>query len=80
MGLFLKIPMRVKNFSLQPIVATFISTIVSGSLYTICLFVFARADISAMVAYVPIVLCTAVFNAVIVQVLYIPLKATLKRD
>lgn len=79
MALLIKIPMQIKNLSLQPIVATFLSTVVSGGLFTVCLFVFTHADYSAMVAYVPIVLCTAIFNAVIVQVLHIPMKAALKK-
>ncbi len=79
MSLLLRVPMKIGKFNLHPIVATFLSTVVSGSAFTICLFVFTHADVSAMVAYVPIVLCTAVFNAVIVQVLYLPLTAALKK-
>ena len=79
MGLLIKCPMQIKNFSLIPIVATFVSTVLSGGLFTVCLFLFTNADSSAMVAYVPIVFFTAVFNAVIVQALYVPLKAALKR-
>lgn len=80
MGLLIKIPMNIKSFSLHPIVATFFSTVLSGSLFTVCLFAFAGADASSMAAYIPIVFFTAVFNAVIVQALYIPLKATLKKN
>ena len=79
MGLLILVPMNVKKFSLQPIVATFISTIVSGSVFTILLFVVTHAEASAMAAYVPIVFFTAVFNSVIVQVLYLPLKKVLKK-
>ena len=79
MALLIKIPMQIKNFSLQPIVATFLSTVVSGSLFTVGLFVFTHADFSAMVAYVPIVLFTAIFNAIIVQALYLPLTKVLKQ-
>ena len=79
MGLLIHVPMKVKNFSLQPIVATLISTIVSGSVFTILLFVVTHAEASAMAAYVPIVLFTAIFNAVIVQVLYLPLTKVLNK-
>ncbi|MBQ8509691.1 MAG: hypothetical protein IJ493_07270 [Clostridia bacterium] len=79
MGLLIFVPMSIKGFSLQPIVSTFLSTVASGSVYTILLFLVANADASAMVAYVPIVLCTATFNAVIVQALYIPLKKVLHK-
>ena len=79
MGLLIYVPMKVKEFSLQPIVATFISTVVSGSVYTILLFVVTHAETSAMAAYVPIVLFTAIFNAIIVQVLYLPLTKVLNK-
>ena len=79
MGLLIFVPMNVKKFSLQPIVATFISTVVSGSTYTLMLFVVTHAEKSAMAAYVPIVLFTAIFNSIIVQVLYLPLTKVLKK-
>ena len=79
MGLLIHVPMQVKKFSLQPIVATFISTVISGATYTILLFVVTHAEKSAMAAYVPIVLFTAIFNSIIVQVLYLPLKKVLKK-
>lgn len=58
---------------------TFVSTVVSGGVFTILLFVFTHAVISSLAAYVPIVLCSAVINCIIVQVLYIPLKKMLKK-
>lgn len=79
MAVLLKLPLQTKKINLQPIVTAFFSTVVSGSMYVVCLFVFTRADISAMAAYVPIIFFTAVFNAVIVNVLYIPLRAALKK-
>lgn len=83
MGLMIKLPMmqpgRKLINTLGTAVATFVSTVVSGSVFTICLFIFMKAAASSMVAYVPIVLCTAVFNAVIVSLLALPLKAALHR-
>ena len=79
MGLLIYVPMQVKKFSLQPIVATFVSTVVSGAIFTVMLFVVTHAEKSAMAAYVPIVLFTAIFNSIIVQVLYLPLKKVLKQ-
>ncbi len=79
MVLLIRLPLQAGKFSLTPIVSTFFSTVASGSLYTLLLFVFTKADMAAMAAYVPIVLCTAVFNSIIVEVLYIPLKKVLKR-
>ncbi len=80
MGLLLRLPMRIGKFSLHPIVATFLSTELSGGIYTGCLFAFAGADIATMAAYVPIVFFTGVLNAVIVQVLYLPLNAAFKKN
>ncbi len=63
---------------LKPAISTFLSTVVSGGLYTVLLIFALGADKATLVAYIPIVLCTACINAVIVQVLYIPLRMTLK--
>ena len=60
-------------------VSTFISTVISGGLYTILLFVVIKSDPSAMAAYVPIVLGTATLNAVIVALLYAPLMRAIKK-
>ena len=79
MCLMIRIPMKLGKMDINPIVSTFVSTVVSGGSFTICLFIFTEADISAMVAYGPIVFFTAVLNAVIVQLLYIPLKKVLKK-
>ena len=80
MGALILLPMKLGKLDIKAPVATFVSTVISGSVYTVCLFLFAGADASAMVAYVPIVLCTAVINTVIVQALYLPLRKVLKKD
>lgn len=75
MALLLRIPMQ-RNVS--SVVSTFLATVVSGGLYTVCLFLFTGAAVETLVAYVPIVLCTALINCVIVGVLYVPTRAALK--
>ncbi len=80
MAALIRIPMKVGRVNLQTVIATFLSTVVSGGVFTVCLFVFLGADASSLVAYVPIVLCTALINCVIVQVLYVPLRKVLKKD
>ena len=62
------------------VINTFVSTVVSGGLYTILLFTVIKSDPAAMAAYVPIVSCTAILNAIIVGVLYLPLMKVLKKD
>lgn len=81
MGLMIFIPLKNKK-AVIPMVAvnTFVSTVVSGGLYTVLLFVFIKSNPSAMFAYVPIVLGTATLNAVIVSLLYFPLLKVLKKD
>lgn len=77
MAALIKLPMRAGKVNFQTIVATFVSTVVSGGVFTVCLFVFLGATNSSLVAYVPIVLCTACINCVLVQVLYVPLRRAL---
>ncbi len=72
--------LKLKKFDLRAIIGTFVSTVISGSAYVALLFIVLNAEKSAMVAYVPIVLCTAAINCVIVQLLYLPIKAALKKD
>ena len=80
MGLLIKIPS--KNRPVEVVMAavnTFVSTVVSGGLFTILLFVVIKSDPSAMAAYVPIVLGTATLNSIIVALLYAPLMKATKR-
>ena len=80
MAALIRIPMKIGRANLQTIVSTFVATVVSGGAFTICLFLFLGADASSLVAYVPIVLCTALINCVIVQALYVPLAKVLKKE
>lgn len=81
MGLLLMIPAKTAVFrTILNAVFTFISTVISGGLYTVLLFVFVKAQPEAMVGYVPIVLGTATLNAIIVGALYVPLMKVLKRE
>ena len=76
MGLLILIPAKIALAA----VTTFVSTVISGGLYTVLLFVFIKSDPSAMAAYVPIVLGTATLNAIIVAALYVPLMKALKKE
>lgn len=80
MGLLIMIPAKNKTVEIVlAAVSTFISTVISGGLYVVLLFVFIKSDPSAMVAYVPIVLGTATLNTIIVALLYVPLMKVLKK-
>ncbi|UWG97175.1 hypothetical protein LPY66_20290 [Dehalobacter sp. DCM] len=83
MALLTMIPMAIGKFSLKPIVCTFLSTLVSGFTFVgiMYLMYFSGADIkpTPLAAFLVIILGTAAINAVIVQVLYLPLKLALKK-
>ena len=79
MGLMIHVPIAIKGKSFNPLVSTFVSTVVSGATYVILLFVLVKATTEGLVAYVPIVFFTALINCIIVQLLYIPMKAALKK-
>ena len=79
MGLLIRVPMRAGKADLNPMIATFLSTVLSGGTYTVCLFAFVKATTEGLAAYIPIVLCTALINMVLVQLLYLPLKKILRK-
>ena len=80
MGLLIKIPAKNRPMEIGlAAVTTFISTVVSGGLFVVLLFVVIKSDPKAMAAYVPIVLGTATLNAIIVALLYAPLMKAIKK-
>ncbi len=79
MVLMMKVPLRIGKADVNPLLATFVATVVSGSSFVICLFVFMHMETSGLVAYIPIVLGTAAIGSVLVQLLYLPLKKVLKK-
>ena len=84
-GLLIKVPMRVGDkFDLNPLVNTFFSTIVSGGTFALLSIyinvVSTGGDVMvALATYAVIVLGTATFNAILVQLLVVPLRKVLKR-
>ncbi|HPF88906.1 MAG TPA: tryptophan transporter [Candidatus Limiplasma sp.] len=79
MGLMLGVNMKIKKVDLSAAGATLVATIASGSTFIASLFVFNGVPAENLKAYIPVVLLTAVINAVIVQILYLPLKKILKK-
>ena len=79
MFFMIKIPFRFGKLDLNPLLATFVSTVISGGSFVVCLLAFMGAEASSLVAYIPIVLGTAAIGSVLVQLLYLPLKKVLKR-
>ena len=84
-GLLIHVPMKIGGkLDINPLVNTFISTCVSGftfaALSVYINVVSVGGDFAvAMAAYVAIVLGTATFNCIFVQVLAMPLKKVLKK-
>ena len=80
MGLLVLIPAKSKVIKITlSAINTFISTVISGGLYTVLLFTCTDAAKGTMLVYVPIVLGTATLNAIIVGALYVPLMKALKK-
>ena len=84
-GLLIKVPLRIGGkLDLNPLVNTFVSTLISGGVFaflSVYINVMSTGGdlMVALAAYAAIVLGTATFNAVLVQVLAMPLKKVLKR-
>ena len=84
-GLLIKVPMCIGGkLDLNPLVNTFVSTLISGGVFaflSVYINVMSTGGdlMVALAAYAAIVLGTATFNAVLVQVLAMPLKKVLKR-
>jgi hypothetical protein len=84
-GLYAVLKNRTK---LAPTIVTFLTTLASGFSFAIIAIVFVGATIltkyngnlmNFIIVFVPIVVITAIFNAVIVQVLYFPSSRVLMR-
>ena len=84
-GLLIRVPMNIGGkLDLNPLVTTFVSTLISGGVFAALSIyinvVSTGGDIFvAFAAYAAIVLGTATFNAVIVQILVVPLRKVLKK-
>jgi len=85
MHLLMLVPIRmdIGKISLKPVFATFIATLCSGFSFLGALYVlfYAGANVSAMpvAVFLGIILGTAAINAVIVEVLYVPVRLALGR-
>ena len=74
-----KLDLKVAGRDVTPLVAAFLTTLVSGALFAILGTLIMGAAPATALAKAPIVLGTAVFNAVVVQALTFPLRKVLKR-
>jgi hypothetical protein len=83
MCLLARIPMEKIKIPIKPTICTFFSTLVSGFTFigVMYLLYFFGNNVrpAALTLFLTVVLGTAAINAIIVQVLYIPLKLALKK-
>ncbi len=79
MALLVRLNLTVGDRDVTPFVAVFATTLVSGALFAAAGNVLMGAALATAVAKVPVVVGTAVFNAVVVQALYFPLRRVLNR-
>ena len=70
---------NVGGEKLNPLVSAFITTLISGALFAVIGTLMMGAALPTVVVKVPLVLGTAVFNAVVVQALSIPLARVLNK-
>jgi hypothetical protein len=81
-GLIAAIPHKEgAKFDLRPSIGTFIATFISGGVFSALAVVIRSMDAMAgLVQFAPIVIITALFNAIIVAILIIPLRNALHRS
>ena len=83
MCLLARIPLEKIKIPVKPILCTFLSTLVSGFTFigVMYLLYYTGTDIkpTPLAIFMAIIFGTATINAIIVQILYIPLKLALKK-
>lgn len=79
MALLARPNLRVGGRNVTPLISAFVTTLVSGGLFAALGNVVTGAAPALFIAKLPTVLGTAVFCAIVVQVLYVPLNHALKR-
>lgn len=70
---------NIGGSKVNPFIAGLLTTLVSGALFAVLGTVIMGAALPTALAKVPIVLGTAIFNAVVVQALFFPLRKVLNK-
>lgn len=68
-----------RKVSVFPFIATFITTVISGCIFALIAAFFILHSPNMVMVMLPIILGTAVFNAVAVEVLYAPIRLVLHK-
>lgn len=78
MALIVNAGMKTGARAIVPTVGAFVTTFVSGFIFMFIRMALMQFDMSIAAAMLPVVAITAVFNAVLVGALYLPIKKALK--
>lgn len=79
MAALIKLNIKVGGKNITPLVAAFLTTLLSGGLFAVLGTLIMGAALPTVVVKIPIVLGTAIFNAIVVQALYLPLNKVLNK-
>ena len=78
MALIVNAGMKTGARAIVPTLGTFVTTFVSGFIFMVIRMALMQFDMAIAAAMLPVVAITAVFNAVLVGALYVPIKKALK--
>lgn len=80
MALIVRLGMRGRAAGITPLAGTFVTTMLSGVIFMCIKMALVGAATQLAAAMLPVVTATAVFNALLVQALYRPVRTTLGID
>lgn len=80
MALIVRLGMRGRAADITPLAGTFVTTMLSGVIFMCIKMALVGAAAQLAAAMLPVVAATAVFNALLVQALYRPVRTTLGID
>ena len=78
MALIVNAGMKTGAKKAIPAIGTFVTTFVSGFIFMLIRMALMQFDMAIAAAMLPVVALTAVFNAVLVAALYLPIRSALK--
>ena len=78
MSLIVKFGMSTPAKKVVPLVGTFVTTVLSGCIFMVIKMAMIGVVGELAAAMLPVVIATAVFNAILCQALYLPIKKALK--
>ena len=78
MALIVKAGMKTPAKKIIPLVGAFVTTVLSGCIFMVIKMAMIGVVGELAAAMLPVVIATAVFNAILCQALYVPIKKALK--